>query len=196
MNKFRGVRRTTHRHRLPALLLLGLLTYTPFGGAAADPGGHPVTRLHAASILTPHQWCVLDMARDAGARIHLPETMQAIVLVESSAGAYLTNPADPSYGAAGVKLDTAEQVLGRKVTVAELRDDPEVNLAAGSLFLQQCALAFSSWRRTVVCYNRGVAGTRALDDAQVSADFYFLFVRGRMRDLVAYRRHASTCPRD
>ncbi len=189
MNQFRGVRRTA--------LLLGLLACITYqGAAAATPPS-----LNAASInphldLRPPQWCVLDMARDFGKRIGLADTMQAIVLQESSAGDFRVNPDDPSYGVAGVLLSTAKTILGRAPTVDELMHDDELNLTVGTENLRECAADFSAWRRVLVCYNRGPAAATSMHQVDVDADDYVHKIAWRLQELQIYRKRASKCPRD
>lgn len=190
MNQFRGVRRIA--------LLLGLLTCITFPGAAAAA---TPSRLDAAPInphldLRPPQWCVLDMARDFGLHIGMPETLQAIVLQESSAGDFRVNPEDPSYGIAGVLLSTAETILGRRPTVHELMFDDELNLTVGAENLRECAADFTAWRRALICYNRGPDAANAMHQVDVDADDYVHKIAWRLQELQIYRTRASKCPRD
>lgn len=125
---------------------------------------------------------VLDLAGNYGAQIGYANTIQAIVLVESSANPNTPNGISGEIGLMQIKPRTAHYVskLNPKVlpifsdyeTYKQALRDPDYNLQVGSLYFKRCMDIFKSWPKAVVCYNQGVAGTKRLSPDEIAKHPY------------------------
>lgn len=165
-------------------VLMVLLVFLPAAANAFAP-----TRGQAA---------VLDMAMAAGKKVGWEETVQSIVLVESSAGADSVFGDDGrSIGLMQVQPATAAYVsllyawlpvFEHEFVYANALLDRRYNLMVGAAYFKRCMDVFKNWRRAVVCYNTGIAGAKRLTDQQVNNHTYLNKVRKSLQMVREYRR--------
>ena len=126
-----------------------------------------------AQALTKSQVKILSMAYTEGKRIGYPETIQAIIFLESSAGENKQNLNDPSYGVGHMKVATFKNLLKRHFNHSGFSDDeiPGVLKKNDRFAIYLTCLYFKSsvnffrkryktkvWSRSVLSYNCGVTG--------------------------------------
>lgn len=144
----------------------------------------------SANALTPAQWRALDQARAAGRVVGLPETMQALVLQESS----LCRPDElvgddgESFGCAQVSLAAAQVVRPGFTNLHELTYNHTLNMSIGADYLQLCMQIFRSWRRGLVCYNAGFTTAGELSDEAISRFPYVIKITERIEEVRRLRQ--------
>ncbi len=129
----------------------------------------------ATSIFNTEQEKTLLKAKIWGEYVGYPETIQSIILTESSANVlntkYLVGDnrlgfGKRSYGIMQIKLSTAKFViryyglhwyrdLPEEVLIAKLLVEKDFNLQIGALYFKYLIKRFKSWKHAVVAYNRG-----------------------------------------
>lgn len=127
----------------------------------------------SAQKLSKSQIKILSMAYTEGKRIGYPETIQAIIYLESSAGRYKQNLSDPSYGVGHMKVETAKHILKKHFNHSGFSDDeiPGMLKKYDRFAIYLTCLYFKSsinyfgkryrtkvWSRSVLSYNCGVSG--------------------------------------
>ena len=149
----------------------------------------------AATILTPSQVTLLNVAKMTGALISHPETIQAILLVESSAGIGGRIGDDGrSLGVMQMKPATAMYVTAKYKWLPKLKDeaayaarlltDDAYAILLGTLYFKECIKRHVLWSKAVVCYNVGLAGN-------VNATKYLTKIRKQIEVLRNHEREAS-----
>lgn len=142
----------------------------------------------AALSLSVIQSDALLKACELGKPHGLCETMQAIILQESSAchPAQLVGDDGTSFGCGGLKLSTA-RMYDPKVTAKQLVNDRDRNLRITLRNLLACRERHGkSWRRMVVCHN-GPARAIRKSDTEIARDPYLWAVGERLLWLRKYQ---------
>lgn len=132
-----------------------------------------------ASPFNERQVELLQIAYEEGSVVGWPETIQAILLQESSAGVF--GPVGDrgerfgkrSYCHMQVKLAAAKDVI-RHYKLAEFTTDEELLVAlmtddrfcirVGAHYFKLMTEQTNTWNEAVVAYNRGVSGARTVGD--------------------------------
>lgn len=124
---------------------------------------------------TPDQLRLLEIAKAEGNKIGYPETIQAILLQESTAG--LIGPVGDivngfgkrSYCHMQIKVAAAEHVISRynlpkfrteEELIAKLLTDDEFCIYMGAMYFKLMLEQTGDWKTAVLAYNKGVKGAR------------------------------------
>jgi len=144
-----------------------------------------------AVTLTKNQYTILNKAQFYGQMIGFPETIQAMVLQESSAGAGGRIGDDGnSIGVMQMKPSTAKWVTGKYTWLPQYENnyeyaqallDDNYALLIGSLYFKECYKASHNWRRAVVCYNSGLRGASKMSVAKINSNKYLHNVKRRLK---------------
>lgn len=141
---------------------------------------------YGAYVLTPEQQYILLLAEKIGQEVGYPETVQAIAMQETLAGAFGDGIGDKSlpvlersYGIMQVKVVTAMFVLRHfpeikekyfketPLTPVNIRDEllnnHEANITIGAHNFLLMVKYTPNWRSAVVAYNRGIAGYKRVN---------------------------------
>ena len=109
--------------------------------------------------------------------------LAAIILQESSACEVVHSPIDPlACGCAGVHADTADYVVGSKVSCAFMNIDWDFSIRVGELYLQRCTELFGR-AGGIACYNLGIPKARTLTQYQLTHSPYLRIIERRIREL-------------
>lgn len=122
--------------------------------------------------LLASQVAALALACQIGAPHDLCDTAQAIVLLESSA--CLPTQLVGKHGELGcaqIKLGTARR-FDPYITETQLKVDKARNMRIMVAILRDCRQSYKTWKRMLVCYNEGRAGSESLTDAEVAHHIY------------------------
>jgi hypothetical protein len=124
---------------------------------------------NAATAMTASQSALLSKAKYYGSLVGYPETIQAILLQETMAGA-LGKVGDDgrSLGVMQMQPETAMYVTSKYSWLPQLQDkaayaafllkSDDYAILLGALYFKECLKVHHTWKRAVVCYNYGIAG--------------------------------------
>lgn len=154
---------------------------------------------------TKEQQYWLDLAYTEGSKIGMPETIQAIILQESTAG--VNGPIGDigngfgrrSYCPMQVTIRAARDVFrsypeldvyptDEELLVALLTDDVFC-VRMGTLYFSLMLSRTSSWSQAVLAYNRGAVGSREWDDPVGYLPGIRAHIRLRVRNYNTYVQH-------
>ncbi len=155
-----------------------------------------------AHALTTEQEDILDMAKMYGEGVGMPETIQSIVLQESSAGAGGKIGDDgSSVGIMQMSPYTAQYVARKYQYIQELTPEQHATalfnndyaLLTGALYFKECYDKFKkykghwAWRYAVVCYNAGMTGAERMSKVEINTHPYLQKIRERLQFVREYR---------
>lgn len=139
-------------------------------------------------MLSPSQQSVLALAANTATELgEDPKLIQAIALVESSAGAQESEEA--SYGVMQVSILAAEDVIyhfrPKLPFIPSTENDLQValtldkafNIRVGTLYLKLCYRWSQDWNAALVCYNAGRGTVAKMSPEQVDNHPYVKKVR-------------------
>ena len=147
--------------------------------------------------LTHQQKEILDKAQFYGQMVGAPETIQAIVLQESSAGnAGRIGDDGNSIGIMQMRPSTAAWVSSKYSWLPQYKTEFEYAqallndnyaLLVGALYFKECSKVYHNWRQAVVCYNTGIRGASKMKSSKINSHKYLTNIKRRLKYVRKYR---------
>ncbi len=155
--------------RLAALVLTAAIS----GAGYTLPACAQAPALHLSAEQTA---AIVDAYRVGGIRL------AAIVLQESSGCLQLTGDGGDAYGCAQLHLDTAEHVVGSRVSAWMLAHDYGLNVRIAAIYLNECTQLYG-YKGGITCYHVGIPAARVMTPHALIHSSYLRTIERRMIEL-------------
>lgn len=109
-------------------------------------------------------------------------TLTAVLTQESSLCHHKRGMDKASYGCGQIRKRTALLMNGKPVPTRRLQRDDAFNIRLAARYLAYCMQQMNSWKRGVICYNKGPYRASTMTNKQVAQDRYLRSVRRRMKE--------------